>query len=214
MYSNDEVKTTAGAVVQMAELALAFGRINRTGPQHPDGMPESDSDHTVMLTWIAPSLADLINRRMGFQTYDTMKVAAYAAVHDAVEVYAGDTPTVRITAAELDAKADRERVASQQLQHKFRLTLPWFANMVRAYEAQADRNARLVRSVDKMIVKAVHVVCAGQDLERSGYTQEDFAGVVMRQRDQVMAWCPEELLLRVYDELVQMVYGHMDITAP
>jgi putative hydrolase of HD superfamily len=212
MYAHSEIEMTAGAVVEMARLALEFGKIDRTGPQHPDGTPESDTDHTVMLAWIAPSLADLINKRVGYQRHNTMRVAAYAGVHDAVEVYAGDTPTVRITAAELDAKAEREAEASRRLQVQFRYRLPWFATMVRSYEAQQDVDAKLVRSVDKLIVKAVHVVCRGQDLFRSGFTKEDFAEVVTRQRDQIIAWGNDELVRRVYDELTGLVHDLMEET--
>lgn len=210
MYAYSEIQETAGAVVELAELALAFGRIDRTCVTHPDGTPESDTDHSIMLAWVAPSLADIINRRVGYQRHNTMRVAAYAAVHDAVEVYAGDTPTIQITVAELDAKAEREAVASKRLQVQFRHRLPWFASMVRAYEAQADLDARLVRSIDKLAVKAVHALNEGNDLVRAGFTQEDFAGVVARQRNQVIAWGNDELVRRVYDELVQMVYDRMD----
>ena len=46
------------AVIDLGRLAMAFGRIDRTACYHPDGGPrESDSDHTVMLGWIAPALA-------------------------------------------------------------------------------------------------------------------------------------------------------------
>lgn len=201
----DLAAVTAGAVVEMAELALAFGRIDRTGPQHPDGTPESDSDHTVMLAWIAPSIAHLMNWRAGYRRYNTNKVAAYAAVHDAVEVVVGDTPTIKITEEELAAKAEREKEGSSQLSVQFDDRLPWFGRTLRDYERQQDGESRLVRSVDKMMPKAVHVVCAGQDLLRSGHTLEDFRGVVARQRKQVVEWCNDEFLLELYDALTEMV---------
>ena len=96
----------ADAAIRLAALALAFGRIDRTACTHPDGTPESDSDHTVMLGWLAPSLAALTEPGL-----DPHLVAAYALVHDAVEVHAGDTPTLVITSQGRAEKAARERAA-------------------------------------------------------------------------------------------------------
>lgn len=84
----------AEAVIDLGRLALAFGRIDRTACYHPEGdMRESDTDHTVMLGWIAPALAAGLYPGV----LDPGLVASYALVHDAVEVFAGDTPTLRIT---------------------------------------------------------------------------------------------------------------------
>lgn len=210
MYGESEIEATARAVVEMAGLALAFGRVDRTCVSHQDGMPESDSDHTVMLTWIAPSLADLINKRVGFEKHNTMRVAAYAAVHDAVEVYAGDTPTIRITPEELLDKAQREEAAAARLVVQFRQRLPWFARMVQAYEAQADLDARLVRAVDKLLPKAVHAVNDGADLVRHGFTRNDFDELATRQRDQLIALGNDELVRRVYDRVVDWVFEAVD----
>jgi hypothetical protein len=45
----------------LARLALQFGLVDRTACYHADRRTrESDTDHTVMLTWIAPALADLL----------------------------------------------------------------------------------------------------------------------------------------------------------
>jgi hypothetical protein len=63
----------ADAAIRLAGLALASGRINRTACRHPDGTPESDSDHTVMLGWLAPALADLTEPGL-----DPQLVAMYA----------------------------------------------------------------------------------------------------------------------------------------
>jgi putative hydrolase of HD superfamily len=206
-YTEEEVAGVTEAVIDLAELALIFGRIDRTGPQHPNGMPESDTDHTVMLGWIAPALADLVNKKVRFLRHNVGKVAQYALVHDAVEVYAGDTPTVRISEEELQDKEMREAQASAKLNAQFRDRLPWFAKFVRLYELQQDPDARFVRSVDKLMPKLVHVVCAGRDLVRSGFTLGDFESVVARQRKQIEAWCPDQLLLAIYDRVVKEVRG-------
>ncbi|WP_020572326.1 hypothetical protein [Parafrankia discariae] len=51
------VPALTNTVVDLGRLALAFGRITRLA-SHPNGGPaESDTDHTVMLGWVACSLA-------------------------------------------------------------------------------------------------------------------------------------------------------------
>lgn len=205
-FNEEHVSQTAHAVVELGDLAMRFSRIPRTGPQHPDGTPETDGDHTVMLTWIAPALANLINIQHRKPRYDVGLVAQYAAIHDAVEVYAGDTPTVKITERELADKEERERWAAFRLNVQFIAKLPWFARMITAYERQWESEARFVRSVDKLMPKIVHVICQGQDLVRSGYTRDDFEKVVTRQRQQIVDWCNEEFLLAVYDATVSLVH--------
>jgi putative hydrolase of HD superfamily len=214
MSNLGEVETinTVKAVIELGELAMKFGRINRTCVAHPDGTPESDSDHTVMLGWVAPALADLINKRAGYERYPLGAVAQFALVHDAVEVYAGDTPTHDITEEEYAAKRDREELAARRISVKFRDRLPWFARTVKRYEAQADHVARFVRSVDKIMPKIVHVLNCGQDLLRAGTGEEQFRRMYLRQRKQIEGWCAEPVLLQVYDELCGEVLRHLQNT--
>jgi 5'-deoxynucleotidase YfbR-like HD superfamily hydrolase len=112
----------AEAVIDLGQLALAFGRVDRTACYHPDGTTkESDTDHTVMLGWIAPAVAQLLySGRL-----DVGLVAQFALVHDMAEVYAGDTPTLRIDPAGRKAKAAREREAVARINREFGGRLPW-----------------------------------------------------------------------------------------
>jgi putative hydrolases of HD superfamily len=153
------VRELADAVTDLGRLALAFGRIDRTAVYHPDGhTPESDTDHTVMLGWVACSLAARY-----FPGLDVGLVAQFALVHDAPEVYAGDTPTLRIDAAGRAAKADREAAAVTQLNREFSGRLPWLPTLLAVYEEQEMPEARFVRGVDKVLPKIVHMLdgCAG-----------------------------------------------------
>lgn len=204
-HTEEEVVALAAAVVELGNLAMTFGRIDRTCVVHPTGEPESDTDHTVMLAWVAPPLAEIINQRAGYERYPVGRVTQFAVVHDAVEVYAGDTPTHRITAAELAAKTDREYDASVRLYSQFIQRLPWFARMVRRYEEQQEPSARFVRSVDKIVPKIVHVINGAQDLRNANMTDKDFLELLHRQREQIQSWCPEPLLLDLYDVLCNQV---------
>lgn len=208
-----EVVELTKAVIELGDLAMQFGRIDRTCVAHPNGLPESDSDHTVMLTWIAPALAEMVNLRAGYERYPVGKVAQFAAVHDACEVYAGDTPTIRISPEEYADKEAREAEATARLRVQFRQRLPWFARMVRTYEDQTDPAARFVRSVDKILPKIVHVINAAGDLLRVGMSREEFQVLYARQRAQIADWCPEPLLLQLYDELCGEVLRHYSLAA-
>lgn len=161
MATTDTDLTTrdlADAVTDLGRLALAFGRVDRTAVYHPDGVtPESDTDHTVMLGWVACSLAAKY-----FPALNVGLVAVFALVHDAPEVYAGDTPTLRIDQAGRAAKAEREAAATARLTRDF-ARLPWLPNLISAYEQQEIPEARYVRGVDKILPKIVHMLdgCAG-----------------------------------------------------
>jgi putative hydrolase of HD superfamily len=160
------VRDLADAVTDLGRLALKFGMIDRTAVYHADGVtPESDTDHTVMLGWVACSLAARF-----FPTLDVGLVAQMALVHDAPEVYAGDTPTLRIDPAGRAVKAAREAAAARRLHAEFGETLPWLPALLKAYEAQQLPEARFVRGVDKVLPKIVHMLdgCAGLIDHRMG----------------------------------------------
>lgn len=207
LYNEQAMEVRAQALVDVAELALAFGRIDRTGPCHPDGTPESDSDHTVMLGWVAPALAELINHRMGFNHYNVDRIAAFALVHDAAEVHAGDTCTIRITEDELQDKAVREAAATAKIYGHFHATLPWFARMVAQYEDQTTKEARFVRAVDKVLPKMVHLVDKRIGLKKEGVSRAEFIALMRRQRQQVSENVPagSTFILGLYDILCERV---------
>lgn len=177
----------ADAVTDLGRLALVFGRIDRTAVYHPDGVtPESDTDHTVMLGWVACSLAAKY-----FPVLDVGLVAQFALVHDAPEVYAGDTPTLRISDAGRAAKAEREAAATRRLRAEFDGCLPWLPSLLEAYEKQVLPEARFVRGVDKILPKVVHVLdgCAG--LVDHGMSSAELKRVFERQEADMRAYVGE-----------------------
>jgi 5'-deoxynucleotidase YfbR-like HD superfamily hydrolase len=162
----------ADAVSELAGLALDFAATNRTCVYLKDQVtPESDADHTVMLAWVAGALAALLYPG----DLDPYAVTTHAVWHDAVEVFAGDTPTLRITDEGRAAKAAREADAELEWRRRFRRSLPWAAWRVTAYEAQGSREARFVKAVDKMMPRLVHMFdrCAG--LREVGMTVAELA---------------------------------------
>jgi putative hydrolases of HD superfamily len=182
-----DIAATAEAVTELGALAMAFGRIDRTCCYHATGEKESDTDHTVMLSWVAPSLA----AKLYPGQLDVGLVAQFASVHDAVEVHAGDTPTLRIDAAGKAAKAERERAAAARITEQFGGRLPWLAEMVERYEHQEEPEARFVRAVDKDMPKLVHVEDGARGLAEEGIGAAELAGIYQRQADDISQYAGE-----------------------
>lgn len=177
----------ADAVVDLGRLALAFGRIDRTAVYHPNSaMPESDTDHTVMLGWVACALAARY-----FPGLDVGLVAQFALIHDAPEVYAGDTPTLRISTVGRSAKAERERAATDRIHMEFANRLPWFPEMIMSYECQILPEARFVRGLDKVLPKIVHSLDGAAGLVEQGMGRAELAAVFAHQEIDMTAYVGE-----------------------
>lgn len=134
----------------LAKLALAFGQTYRA-TVHPTGEAESDTDHTVMLGWIACELAP--------QGLSLGLVARMALVHDMPEVYSGDTQTLVIDAEGKAAKRAREMSARLRLERELG-THSQLVNDLRVYEAQVLPEARYIRLLDKVLPKLTHMLSA------------------------------------------------------
>lgn len=201
----------ADSLVDLARLALAFGRVDRTAVYHPDQTtPESDTDHTVMLGWAACALA-----ATWFPQLDVGLIAQFALVHDAPEVYAGDTPTLRITDAERAAKAEREAAAVDRLAAEFTHQLPWFPDTLRVYEHQQLPEARFVRGVDKVLPKLVHLLDRCTGLVEQRISRDELADVFDRQRTDMHRYVGEfGALMDVRDELVRRVLARPELARP
>jgi 5'-deoxynucleotidase YfbR-like HD superfamily hydrolase len=150
--------------VAIARLVLALGRVDRI-TQHPDGYPESDTDHTVMLALVA---AELCPPRL-----DRGRVLAYALVHDLVEAIAGDTPTlVALDEAGRRAKDMREAAALEQIRTELGAS-SWVVRTIEAFEAQVDAEARWVKLMDKQAPKLTHILNGGRAVRDQGLGMDD-----------------------------------------
>jgi 5'-deoxynucleotidase YfbR-like HD superfamily hydrolase len=167
-----DISDLADAVTELGGLATRFAAIDRTCCYWPDQVTrESDTDHTVMLAWVAPALADLLYP----DRLDTGLVAAFAAVHDAVEVFCGDTPTLRIDTAGRAAKAARERAAVNEWEFRVGDRLPWMPRTIRRYEQQQEPEARFVKAVDKFMPRLIHMGDWCKGLHEIGMSNAELA---------------------------------------
>lgn len=145
-------------VLELGGIAMQFAQVKRaTGDLNAN--PESDTDHTVMLSLIAVGLAEYDPR------LDKGKVAQYALVHDLVEVYAGDVPTLHQDKVDFAAKAQAEADALVRLKEQFGRTFPGLIQTLEAYEALEDLESQFVKTLDKSMPAITHLFNDGSKID-------------------------------------------------
>lgn len=200
-----EMRATTSAVVDLGAMSLAFGRVDRI-TFHEDGeTPESDTDHTVMLGLIACAFAAKhLDLNVG-------RIAQYALVHDLVEVYAGDTPTLRVLSDDdKRAKAAREEAAYLRIAEEFALRLPWLATTIADYELRRTPEARYVKAMDKLLPKITHILNGCQTVRAQGMDADALAERYRLQLDELLTYAADfPPLFDLRAELVAMVMANM-----
>lgn len=173
------------SAMALCEVALAFGQVDRV-TRHPDGRPETDTTHTVMLALVAVSLAD----RAGVPL-NTGLVSAYAMVHDLPETFAGDVDTTGgLTAEALQAKAVCEAQAMRALQSTLQQA-PTILSLLDRYNAQMEPEARWVRYIDKILPKLVNALDECAAVRARGWAAETLAQAHATQAAELFERYPE-----------------------
>lgn len=163
------MKELTQGVVDIGALVLAFAKVNRA-TFHEDGTrPESDTDHTVMLSVCACALASKL-----YSDLDLGKIAQFAIVHDLVETYAGDTDSFGINEESKLAKEAREHTAYLRIEQEFKGIFPWIPDTIARYESLDTKEARFVKTVDKAMSKITHIVNNGQYFKNRGLSESEF----------------------------------------
>lgn len=181
MEKPDIEPSSVKALIDLANLSLAFGRVDRA-TCHPDGTtPESDTDHTVMLGLVACAFAERFAPGL-----DRGMVAQFALVHDLVEAYAGDTPTAYIMSdADHAGKEEREALALARIREEFDVELPWIGETIDAYESLATPEARFVKVMDKSLPKITNILNRGASIKRQGHDAETGRAFLTHQHGQI-----------------------------
>lgn len=158
----------AQGLVDIGKLVFTFAKVNRV-TYHEDGVrPESDTDHTVMLSVCACALAAKL-----YPELDGGKVAQFAIVHDLVEAYAMDTDSFGLTEEEKKAKDAREHEAYLRIEREFMNVFPWIPETIHAYEKLDTKEARFVKTVDKCMTKITHMMNGGVYFRAKGLTRDE-----------------------------------------
>jgi 5'-deoxynucleotidase YfbR-like HD superfamily hydrolase len=134
-----------------------------------DGKHETDARHAVHLMRLAVPYAGEFYPKL-----DANKIAAYALIHDIVEAYADDTPSLGITPEQKKQKDLNEALAIKQLYNDYHETWPELIELIEAYEALTESEARFVKTFDKLDPSFTHFYNKGHQLTtRYGYKHPD-----------------------------------------
>lgn len=146
----------AKAVIELGELVMKLGTVERV-TYHPGGRRhETDTTHTVMLGIIAPALAAELapglNRGL---------IAEFANFHDLPEALVGDVDSFQAAPHELETKKVRELMAARQIERQFADSLSYVTVRMRQYQEQRSPEARWVWAVDKLMPALTHILNGG-----------------------------------------------------
>lgn len=192
--------------LDVARLALRFGRVERA-TFHEDGVrPETDSDHTVMLLLLALELAST-HPEWGLRI-DRLMVLGL--VHDLAEAEVGDTNTFAGLDSEAQqAKADRERRAIVTIRGVSRR----IAEEMETYERQEEPEARFLRYLDKVLPRLTQALNGAAQARRSGYSVERLHARQREQGRELALEYPEwsDRIGRLFDAASRVVERELDL---
>lgn len=159
----------AEGLIDIGRLALKFARVKRV-TFHEDGVtPETDSDHTVMTVLGACSLS----HKLYPDSLDHGLVSQFAVVHDLVEAYADDTDAFGLSDDDRAAKNQREHEAFLRIKEEFQHTFPWLPDIIEQYERLDTREARFVKTADKLMVRITHILNDGAYFKGRGLSKDE-----------------------------------------
>jgi putative hydrolase of HD superfamily len=197
----------AKEIIDLGKFSLLFGRVERA-TLHEDGKrPETDTDHTVMLGLVAWSIADRF-----YADLDSGRIAKFALIHDLVEAYAGDTPTLNISEQEKDNKKAREHAALQRIKREFSASFPNLPAMIELYEKRELPEARFVKAVDKVIPKITHILNQGATLKTTGISVSEARNTYQQQERDMQGYAadfPELLEIRrvLVEQMISLAHS-------
>lgn len=186
------------STISLGQLILQFARTNRF-TFHEDGVtPESDTDHTVMIAILACACAEKFAPEL-----DRGKIAQYALVHDLVEVYAQDTPTLRpMSDTEKQGKKDREKDAFNKIEMEFGKVFPWITNTISEYDSKVTPEARFVKICDSMVCRITSILNRAATERKMGIDSTEYESIHKYHRTQILRYANEwPEILRMWDYL-------------
>jgi putative hydrolase of HD superfamily len=200
--------TYSQGLIDIGKLALQFAKVNRV-TFHEDGVrPESDTDHTVMLSLCACALAHALYK----DVLDIGKVAQFALVHDLVEVYAGDTDSINLSHEAKEEKEKKEKESLTRITNQFANVYPWIHTMIIEYESLVSQEARFVKVLDKAMTKITNILDHGAAIKRHGASRDELTSHYKNQRVAIMQYAaPFPELVSIFDILtttmIDKLYG-------
>lgn len=152
--------TLHGTNEELFKLASSYADVRRLTLAR-DGTYETDASHAVHLAALAlPYAAEY------YPELDQAKIALYCLLHDIVEAYAGDVPTLGASDEMLRLKDIEERAALERIVYEFTPHFPKLVSIIQSYEHLSDNEARFVKSFDKLDPSFTHLANRGLALTR------------------------------------------------
>ncbi len=142
LKSANNVKAAHDNLLVIGELVTKFARVTRA-PRFPDGLRETDVEHSFHLALSATELAAIY-----FPELDAGLIAQFSLVHDLPEVHVGDVWTFGISDEDRAKKEHAEGIATEKL---LKTLPPHTAQLLERYEKQNEEEAVFVRFVDKFL---------------------------------------------------------------
>ncbi len=183
----------------ISDLYIPFANIERaiTWP-HEAGRFENDAEHSFSLAIASAYAAE----KLGL---DPNKAAAYATVHDLLEVEAGDTSVWDEEG--LKTKHEREKAGFETMKAKFAM-FPWMLAMVEKYEKLEDEEACLVFTLDKSLALIMIIEDNGKFWKDNGITYEAHREKANIQvRDKLSRY---PAILALYEELLDIAEANKE----
>jgi len=195
----DEIRN----IEDVVKMIFQFARIDRA-TMSPEGIKESDTDHTVMMSVLSCAIAEKF-----YKDLDIGLVAQFAIVHDLLEVYTGDFDTFKTINNDklFTDKKVLEEESLVKMRTRFDNIYPWIPNMIERYEALDTKEARFVKTLDKIIPKFTNVLNGGIYFKNNNLSKDEvrqFKDLQLQKvKDGYGAEFPE--LIEIFSELNKKV---------
>lgn len=163
---------------------------------------ENDAEHSWSLAFMASVLASEID-----PTLDVGKVCQFAVVHDLVEVYAGDTSTMR---GDHSTKVEREAKALKTISDKFS-HFSWITRTIKGYESKKSDEAKFVYAMDKFLNMLIMYADNNLHNLELGLTKTDFDKVITTHREKAYK---HPAVIKYYDQLLSWFDAHPELFHP
>lgn len=183
------------------ELSDMYADIRRATHDR-DGNLETDARHAIHLMKLAVPYA-----REFYPELDQGRIAAYALIHDIIEAYAGDVPSLVMTAEQEQQKQLDEAQALIRLHEEYGEEWPEFIALIESYEALDTPEACFVKTFDKLDPGFTHFYSHGAQLKSHYKLSEDSFYVAIDKATQRMQRYSGEYgqLMEDRDELTRRV---------
>jgi putative hydrolases of HD superfamily len=147
-----------------------FRLVHRTFLARGRDTHENDAEHSYQMAMCAWFVHERLKLGLNME-----KILTYALVHDLVEVYAGDTPTIGSAAKghSAEQKQEREQQALMRIKEEWHKEFPGLVDAMEAYEAKSDPESLLIYTLDKTITKINNIEDNGRNWHRNPTTLEE-----------------------------------------